>query len=404
MNISDIIELKCDVQHYPWGGCARDGSAPYIANLVGAPAETGQPFAELWIGAHPKLPAAALVGDASVPLDQLIHEHTETILGGGLVEAGVKSLPFLLKVLDCDQPLSIQAHPDLRRAAELNARDPEHYGDANHKPEIAIGITGMTAFCQFRPTSEIQGHIARLPALAAFLGDAGAGLAPGSREWLQALYARVFSASQDAVGTALGGVRRHLSENGPQGPADEWFLKLEEFYPGDRGMLSAFFLNIVHLGPGEGVFLGPNEPHAYLAGTIIECMASSDNVVRAGLTPKFIDRDVLVDMLTYRQGLPQMDTGEELSPGETVYRVPVPEFQVEVYTHQDGYAGQYGSGGAVSILLILEGQAMLRTPQRKIDAPRGSTWLWPADLAECGIDYLAPGTTVVRARPNMSCI
>lgn len=404
MDFSRIFQMRCGVQHYPWGGCRTSDAQPFIADLLGCAAAAGEPFAELWIGAHPTLPSMVSTPGGEVGLDRLVAGHPREILGDALAGSGVTALPFLLKILDCDQPLSIQAHPDLERARQLHARDPEHYPDANHKPEIAIGITGMEAFCQFRPAADILADLPRLPPLRKFLDGAADGRRPGGRDWLRALYGRIFAADAPAVAEVLRGLAAVLRGSVPKTRADEWFLRLGEFYPGDRGALSAYFLNIVGLGSGEGVFLGPNEPHAYLHGTIIECMANSDNVVRAGLTPKFIDRDVLVDMLTYRQGTPEIDRGREIRPGERVYTVPVPEFQVEIYRHQAGCAGDYAAGGAVSILLVLDGAARLRTPQAEWTAGRGTVWLWPAALPACTIDYLAPGTTIVRARPNMQTL
>lgn len=404
MNYADVFKLNCGIQHYSWGGRLRDGHSPFIADLLGIDPGVGEPFAELWIGAHPKLPADVMTEGGCVPIDRFIADGPREILGIALLQSGYRSLPFLLKVLDCEQPLSIQAHPDLARASVLHERDPDHYPDNNHKPEIAVGITGMSAFCQFRPADDIEDDIRRIPPLASFLGDAAADSRPRSRQWLRQLYSRLFEAGDSEVEATLESIWHYIRQRGANCQADEWFLKLSDFYPGDRGILSAFFLNIVRLAPWEGAFLGPNEPHAYLRGTIIECMANSDNVVRAGLTQKFIDREVLVDMLTYRQGKPPVDNGEQLRPGELVYRVPAPEFQVEVYVHGKGYSGIYASGGAVSAFIVLDGSAVLRTSQSCRQAGRGSIWLWPAGLDEMVIEFLAPGTRLVRARPNMQVL
>ena len=397
-----FIPITCHIQHYPWGGRARGGKHAYIADLTGVEAEESQPFAELWIGAHPKLPALAILDGEKIPLDKLIAVNQRSILGDRVLAAGFDSLPFLLKILDCDQPLSIQAHPDLARAAALHVRDPEHYPDSNHKPEIAIGITGLTAFCQFRPATEIITDMDRLPALKTFLEVAVATEKPGGKEWLRTLYARLFSASDAEIEEVLEALNRAIPGPGARSAADEWFIRLQTVYPGDRGLLSAFFLNVVELGPEEAIFLGPNEPHAYLKGTIIECMASSDNVVRAGLTPKFIDQDVLVGMVTCEMNRPELIQGQSVVAGETVYQVPVPEFQVEVYTHDQGMSRVYASDDAVSLLLILEGEALLRCPRGEFKAPRGSAWVWPADLKTASIDYLSDQTTLIRARPNIS--
>ncbi|MFO7821658.1 MAG: hypothetical protein R6V56_06365, partial [Lentisphaeria bacterium] len=173
-------------------------------------------------------------------------------------------------------------------------------------------------------------------------------------------------------------------------------------HPADRGVLSAYFLNLLHLKKGEAVFLGPNEPHAYLEGTIVECMASSDNVVRAGLTSKFIDQQTLVDMLTYNDGCPEIMRGETATPGDRSYKVPVPEFQVEFYTHDEGFVQEYEADGMVSLMLVLEGEVGIEAAGKKVSAGRGSAWLWPAALETCRFTFQKPGTTIVRAQPNLS--
>ncbi|MCF7855105.1 MAG: mannose-6-phosphate isomerase, class I [Candidatus Pacebacteria bacterium] len=400
MNFARLFELQCGVQHYAWGVRAHDGRVPFIAELTGADADDER-FAELWIGAHPKCPASVMTDEGAEALDGFIHKYAHEILGRVTKDGGVRHLPFLLKVLDIQQPLSIQAHPDKRLAEKLHARDPEHYPDANHKPEIAVSLRGLDALCQFRKADAIKCDLRRLSPLAGRFGELLAdGQAPDEM-WLRHAYGRLFALSNKEAGELVAETRAFLCGLKERTPADGWFLRLTEVYPGDRGALSVYFLNIIHLDPGEAIFLGADEPHAYLQGTIIECMASSDNVVRAGLTEKFVDTKVLTDMLTYRQGPPPVFSGEELCKGERVYRVPVAEFQVEFYSHGAGKSRSYPCDCVPSLILVLEGSAEFRVGDTTVEAPKGSTWLWPAALASCGIRYLEPATTIVRARPNI---
>ncbi len=403
LNLHDMVPLKCGVQHYAWGRRMHNGKPPFIADLLGEdPGD--KPYAELWIGAHPKLPATVVDGRQEVSLADVIDANPEAILGTALTEQGIEQLPFLLKVLDCEEPLSIQAHPDLTLARTLHDRDPEHYPDSNHKPEIAIAVTEMDAFCQFREAGDVQRDLRGLGPLRSFFKGFLEGHKPATSEWLKAVYTKLFSATHEQVRDLVRATAEAVRAKSARSEQDHWFLRVLQKYPDDRGTLCAYFLNIVHLKTQEAVFLAAKEPHAYLDGTIIECMASSDNVVRAGLTPKFIDTDVLVNMLTYRQGAPNVTTGASDGSNGRIYHVPVPEFQVDVYRDSNETEHVYTSDDAVSLMLVLNGQADIVTGRGVKRAERGTTWLWPAALTTCRIRFNCPDTVVVRARPNMSSL
>lgn len=376
MNFNGVFNLKCGVQNYAWGETKRGDKNPYIADLLGMEAEAGKPFAELWIGAHPTLPAT-VSGEEELPLDKLIEKYPEDLLGKGAVEAGIKSLPYLLKVLSCDKPLSIQAHPDKKLAEKLHADDPEHYKDDNHKPEIAISLTGLDALACFRSTDDVKSDFARLKKLNAFFS--GCPNHPDSKTWLRTRYARIFSADEKEVTAALQAIADEIKFLSDFTLQDKWFIRLLEEYPEDRGTLCAYFLNIIHLEPGEAVFLPANEPHAYLDGTIVECMASSDNVVRAGLTPKFIDRDVLVNMLTYEEGAPEVMLGAEVE-GALRFQPPVPEFKLDRISLKSGAEHTLKTEDGISILLVLEGEGSISAPNGTVEVKRGSILLLPAAL------------------------
>jgi len=403
MNFNQLFQLECGIQHYAWGARKHDDSPPYIAELLGRDAGS-EPFAELWIGDHPKLPAMAMTVDGKKSLSDLIAAAPVEILGRPLTENNINELPFMLKVLDCESPLSIQAHPDKELAEKLHSRDPEHYSDANHKPEIAIGLRGMDALCQFRSVNRISEDMKRLDALSSYFADflGPQGEALPKRKWLQNVYHCLFDLPQTQVEHLIEELTSELSHVASITEQDKWFMKLLEKYPGDRGTLNAYFLNAIHLNPGESIFLAAREPHAYLQGTIIECMANSDNVVRAGLTSKYIDTEVLINMLTYNDSSPQITKGETQREGERTYKVPAPEFQVEIYEHNQGFSAQYSADNAVSLMLVLEGSASFITSRGyEFSASRGTSWLWPADMDTCTISYKEDATKVVRARPNL---
>jgi len=460
-----FLRLQCGVQPYPWGAKAAPGRVPFIADLLAVPAPVdGKPFAELWIGAHPNLPATLPDGSK---LTDFIRANPAEVLGNAAAAQGIGELPFLLKVLSCDQALSIQAHPDKDLAKRLHAQDPQHYPDPNPKPEIAIAVTPFDALAQFRPAADIRADAARLNTLGAFFVSAGlapveqrlgavggvsrtsinqlsTGTSPvvgenaneswanhdptakfairnsafeNSATWLRAAYAALFHAPQEAVTATVRALANEVRALSVRTAHDNWYLRVLEIYPDDRGALSLYFLNVVHLEPGECIYLGANEPHAYLKGTIIECMANSDNVVRAGLTPKFVDTDVLLNMLTYSQaGVQRLqpkasdksDASDRSDASDTrvslrAFVPPTPEFQVEQFSGDAGAAAELASDDTISLLLVLHGAARLRTPQGEtFAAPRGSTWLWPACLASATIEFTEPGTELVRARPNQT--
>ncbi len=382
--------------HHPWGQVAQPGRIPYIADLLAVPAPAGKPFGELWLGAHEAAPSAISLPTGELPLPELIRQQPAAVLGGKTLAAGFAELPFLLKILSCDEPLSIQAHPDKALAAQLHARDPEHYPDANHKPEIAIALTPFEAMCGFRPAAAIRADVLRLAPLAPFGADL-----PDDAQWLRAAYRRLFTVEDAVIRTAGQALVATLSAQAEPTPEEACFLKLWRFFPNDRGALSAFFLNHLDLRPGESVFLPANEPHAYVNGVIVECMANSNNVVRAGCTGKFIDREVLLDMLAYRQGPPPVTTGRKLAHG-SLYEPPIPEFAVELIDLKAGDAVELGSDDLVSILLVIEGTCALRVPgQPSLTARRGSSWLWPAAVPGMALVCESEAGRLVRARPNL---
>ncbi|OGV78539.1 MAG: mannose-6-phosphate isomerase, class I [Lentisphaerae bacterium RIFOXYB12_FULL_65_16] len=395
------IELRCGVQHYAWGGRGHDGQPPFIADLLGEREPGHRPYAELWVGAHPSLSAQVVHGTGVRPLSDEIAAFPEEILGRRLFRRGLSTLPFLLKVLDCHEPLSIQAHPDQALAERLHRRDPKNYPDANHKPEIAIALTPFRALCGFRPWEQIRADVVRRAALREFFGtDLGmaAGHVPAAR--LRRLWSRLLTAPDAEVAGVLQKLTQTPAAEGSGFPADQLCLHLVHRFPGDRGCIAAYFLNLLNIAPGEAVFLGAGEPHAYLCGTIVECMANSDNVVRAGLTPKFIDREVLLEMLTYDDVPPLVRRGRVGAHGERIYEVPTPEFRVEIWRQEAGAAWRYSGRDTVSLLLVLSGAVRLRNASGvESRAQRGTAWLWPAACGSLEVTAEADATEVVRAMP-----
>lgn len=236
------------------------------------------------------------------------------------------ALPFLFKILSAGKALSIQAHPDKSLAEKLHKEKPKSYKDDNHKPEMAIALTDFRGFCGFRPLAEIVHFLDVVPEFKelvrpsdAFIAEVTYASKPASgtteeetKDYLRKIFSPLMKAAMtDVKKKTMGIAQRYTTELAKESSERELEVAedlarlvctLNEQFPGDVGVFCTFILNVVSLQPGQAMFLKANEPHAYISGNIVECMAASDNVVRAGLTPKERDVDVLVDMLTYNSG------------------------------------------------------------------------------------------------------
>ncbi|GAA4598039.1 mannose-6-phosphate isomerase [Actinoplanes octamycinicus] len=320
---------------YPLTGVIRPyawGSRTAIAELQGRPTPTEGPEAELWLGAHPGDPSTVPGPDGPVTLLHLIDGDPAGQLGAHVAERFGARLPYLMKVLAAGAPLSLQAHPDLKYAAEAFARQqadpalPRNYTDANHKPEMLVALTPFDALCGFRPAAVSAQVLAELgiarlePVVAALhtgdLSEAVRLLLSWPAEDRPALIDEVVAA---ATGAAPG----HPHEESFRLAAD-----LAGHYPGDPGVLVALLLNLVHLAPGEAIWMPAGNLHAYLHGLGVELMAASDNVLRGGLTPKRVDVAELLKVLRFETLDDPLLHGAEVAPGVTSWRVPVRDFEM----------------------------------------------------------------------------
>jgi mannose-6-phosphate isomerase len=396
--------LYNQIQHYAWGTM---GDEAYIPRLLGVTPEPGLSYAELWMGAHPNAPSHICLGERPVSLREAIARHPVALLGPEVNEAFAGTLPFLFKVLSAGQALSIQAHPDQAQAAALHARDPAHYPDPNHKPELAIALESLTALLGFRPYGGILEALDRYPelaqstraeALARFRAADGAHTAQ-REECLRELFASILTraAAEPAIlerhTAALA--RRVKAANGALREEEALFLALRDQYGGaDVGLLAVFLLNRVHLTEGEGVYIGPGIPHAYLRGNIVECMANSDNVVRVGLTPKYRDADALIEILDCHMG--PVPVLEGMAAEEVVYHTPASEFLVSRWRLPHGRQKRAGLHDRPEILLVLRGRLRVRWEGGEEVYRQGASMLLPACLQGAALEALEP-VSVFRA-------
>jgi len=350
-------KMNNGVQNYAWG------STDALTNLYGIANPEGKPMAELWMGAHPKSSSYVKGSDGQeIALRSQISANLEQELGPK-VAARFGELPFLFKVLCADQPLSIQVHPS-KRAAELgfakeNAAGipidaaERNYKDANHKPELVYALTPFQAMNGFRELREIVSLLQPVsganPHIAEFLTHPDV-------EHLRTLFASLLSLEGEAKSLALGVLKSAL--NNQKGQPWDTIRSISEFYPEDSGLFSPLLLNVITLKPGEGMFLYAETPHAYLNGVALEVMANSDNVLRAGLTPKYIDIAELLDNLKFTaKPAGELLTSPVEKGAELSFPIPVEDFAFSI--HSLSPEPQTLAQNSAAIIFCIEGQTVL---------------------------------------------
>ncbi|MEU0822933.1 mannose-6-phosphate isomerase, class I [Streptomyces mirabilis] len=342
--------LDNTVRPYAWG------STTAIPRLLGVE-PTGEPQAEMWMGAHPGAPSRTARG----PLDEVIGEDSEKELGRAAVAKFGPRLPFLLKILAAGAPLSLQVHPNLEQAKE-GYEDEElrgipisaahrNYKDANHKPELICALTEFDGLCGFRSPDETAELLAGLDVdslkpyvdlLHAHPEDAA----------LREVLTAVLSADPDDMAHT---VTETAAACARLGGAYAPYADIAHHYPGDPGVIAAMLLNYVQLQPGEALFLGAGVPHAYLNGLGVEIMANSDNVLRCGLTPKHVDVPELLRVVRFEASDPGVLRPEASPDGEEVYATPIDEFRLSRYALAEGAAPHDLTRGTPQILLCTSG-------------------------------------------------
>ena len=385
-----IVYLRNPIQHYAWG----DTKA--IAGLLGDPAASPKPQAELWMGAHPKAPSLARTNGDWVALDKLIEADPRGILGEKIAARFHNRLPYLFKVLAAAKPLSIQAHPDRHQAREgfqrensrgiqLNAPH-RNYKDDNHKPECICALTPFWALCRFRHVAEIRKFLRILSPNQLAPRLEGCDQRPDRlvlRDFFENLASMETTGKKRIIEEALIKADKLKNEN----PAYAWMVALAHDYPDDFGILSPVMLNLIQLKPGQALCLPAGELHAYLKGLGIELMANSDNVLRGGLTAKHVDVTELLRVLTFRTGPMKVLAGETVSDLERIYRCPAEEFQLSVLTLKE--PGAYTSAAARSAEIILcgQGKALISDYESgdRITLNQGQSVLIPAAVSRYGL-------------------
>ncbi|KAI6205214.1 hypothetical protein M3Y94_00767500 [Aphelenchoides besseyi] len=348
-----MLKLKCKVQNYEWG---KKGTKSTVARLNGETIDENKPYAELWMGVHPN--GMASLEAEQTTLDEYIKQHPEVL---ALHEDG--TLQFLFKILSVGKALSVQVHPTNAQARILHQKDPKNYPDPRHKPEIAIALTDFELLCGFRQPKDLLWHIKEHMEVANLFDDelladlTHSEDEEAQKKTLSLIFSSIWKSPQEKIVSAIGDLVKRLQDVKEKTDLQSLILRLNSQYPGgDVGVLAPIFLNYFSLKEGESTFLGPNEPHAYLFGDCVECMACSDNTIRAGLTPKFKDVETLCNSLTFRMIGPPYFKPKEVATGIVEYAPPVPEFAVQKITNS---ATDLPSTHSSAILIVVVGKADL---------------------------------------------
>ncbi|KAI0301943.1 mannose-6-phosphate isomerase [Multifurca ochricompacta] len=380
-----VFKIVPTVQQYDWGKVGTSSKVALFAKSAGLTdfhVDESKPYAELWMGTHPKSPS--IIPASGETLASYLSEN-RALIGEKVIQkfdADDGNLPFLFKVLAIEKALSIQSHPDKATAERLHAQQPDVYKDPNHKPEMALAITPFTALCGFLPLVDIATYLASVRELTALIPRAildnflalvptGDLNAPAAKQALRDVFSAVMTAPTETFTTQLARlVERYRS--GSVYAEEESVREL--------------------LSPGEAIFLGAGEPHAYISGDIIECMANSDNVIRAGLTPKLRDIPNLVATLTYAAAPASRHV---VSPvpfpaafASTLYNPPISEFSVVSVTLTHGQTETHRAIEGPSIAIITDGKGTIRWGGGSLDIVQGEVIFIGANTAT---DLLATG-------------
>lgn len=342
--------LDNTVRPYAWG------STTAIPRLLGVE-PTGEPQAEMWMGAHPGAPSRTERG----PLHEVIDKAPEEELGSGTVARFGPRLPFLLKILAAGAPLSLQVHPDLGQAKEGYADEERrgipvdaphrNYKDANHKPELICALTEFDGLCGFRAPDAAAELLAGLEvdSLKPYVDLLHAH--PEEAALREVLTAVLSADPEEMAHTVTEAAAACARLGGAYAP----YADIAHHYPGDPGVIAAMLLNYVQLQPGEALFLSAGVPHAYLGGLGVEIMANSDNVLRCGLTPKHVDVPELLRIVRFEASDPGVLRPEASPDGEELYETPIDEFRLSRYVLAESAASHDLTRSTPQILLCTAG-------------------------------------------------
>lgn len=389
-----MFALTNVTRDYAWG------SPTAIATLLGTP-PSGRPEAELWMGAHPDSPSVAGTPEGPVALDRLIAEHPDTTLGEEVHAAFGARLPFLAKLLAAETALSLQVHPTRERARERFAEEEaagvsrsaanRNYKDENHKPEMILALTPFEALCGFRPCAEAAELFRTVGSAIAATGApvpkllGRVEMTLNSRMAAPMVVRKAFETligggteTTELVELAAPALVASAAAGAELSPALLSVIELARQYPGDSGVLVSLLLNRVSLAPGDAIYLPAGNIHAYLNGLGLEVMASSDNVMRGGLTGKHVDVPELLETVDFAPSDVPVVPTRTTALGQQVWEPPFAEFalqRVEIGASDDPVP--LVQNGPM-IVLAISGSVLLDSPRGDLQLGRGGSVFVPA--------------------------
>lgn len=385
-------QLRGTIRTYAWG------SRTAIAEFTGRPVPAAHPEAELWLGAHPGEPSWLQTDHGEVSLLDAVSADPDGQLGPAVRARFGDTLPFLVKVLAADEPLSLQAHPSAAQAVEGFRREEllgvpvaspiRNYRDTSHKPELLVALQPFEALAGFRPAART---VELLQALAVSDLDPFIELLndQSDADGLRALFTTWITAPQPdldvLVPAVLDGAIHYIGSGATEFIAEaKTVLELGERYPGDAGVLAALLLNRISLAAGEAIFVPAGNLHTYLHGVGLEVMANSDNVLRGGLTPKHVDVPELLRVLDFTPTTePALRSVTRADGPELIYQTPAEEFAVSALTldgpnlgHQVDMPSRHDGP---QILVCTEGAATVQAKTETLTLHRGAAAWVAAD-------------------------
>ena len=376
-----IQRLEPYIQGYAWGHSSWLQEFTHHPEAVGA-----GPWAEMWLGAHANGMTRVLRDDGtSQPMAELIAREPETTLG-----AGCDELPYLFKILAIAAPLSIQCHPSKAQAAAGYAREEaagvphtspvRNYKDTNHKPEIFCALSPSIAMCGFRTVEEIGQLLESLipETSRTYLS----GILDPERpegEVYRELLERILTLTGTERAAFMGMLAAEIASSSADSLEYRLVKRFLSIYPDDPSVLSPLYLNVLELAPGEALYQPAGELHAYVDGIGVELMASSDNVLRGGLTPKHIDTGELLEIVGFNHVDKQKTLPSETGNGSFVYDIPASEFILQVVDHADcGFTGH----DSIEMVIQTEGTSVITCDDGTVEAAAGSCFLIPASVSD----------------------
>ena len=395
-----LFKLENLIQHYPWG------SAALIPELLGIQNKPGTPYAEMWMGSHPRGPSKLVISEENekrMDLKSAVEESPSDFLGPE-ADRFSEGLPFLFKVLAAAQPLSIQAHPSRRQAQEGFDREEaagipidafeRNYRDKNHKPEIICALTPFTALCGFRAATEIDAWYSYIGSTledeafkSIYKGKIAPADAPGAiddTEWLKRFFENIMNLSERDQAELIellyfwasaATTQQLLREQ----KVAELVVTFYEQHGVNVGVHAPLYLNLVELSPGEALYQPAGVLHAYVAGMGVELMANSDNVLRGGLTQKHVDVPELLRVISFEPRPADILRGEKAESHLRRYPVPIDEFELLHIEAKESTSTSRKDRNSLEIGICTEGDFDLLSESRgsSLHIVRGESFIAP---------------------------